>query len=292
MIQECHKLYWETDRPTFIDSLKQLLREKKAESEARGDTTVYIHLLFCMLCQVTASQTRAAIEEVFPEAVVTGMTETLFGSESYESMLRLNFTFMESAEVSILEYIGSPDLYREAGQELSRRIRRMHDVKAVALYCAGLSVDFHLFVRNLAQGNEDIPIFGATTGMFEFSADSDNRFSNFFTANEKNDTEQQYVIGRGMYRQGIVLAVFTGVDLHVQAEYVFGWKPLGKEMTITATHGDNCISRIDDIRPVEIYHRYLNVTPDENFVYNISEFPLAIKRNGCIIPRVPPRYDE
>ena len=292
MIQECHRLYWETDRPDFIAALKKLLREKKAESEARGDTTVYIHLLFCMLCQVTASQTRAAIEEVFPEAVVTGMTETLFATVDYESMLRLNFTFMESAEVSLLEYTGSPDLYHEAGLELSRRIRRMHDVKAVALYCAGLSVGFHRFVKNLAQGNEEIPIFGASTGMFELSADSNNRFSNLFTANEKNDTDQQYVIGRGVYRQGIVLAVFTGIDLHVQADYVFGWKPLGKEMTITATHGDNCISRIDAIRPVEIYHRYLNVTPDENFVYNISEFPLAIKRNGCLVPRVPPRYDE
>ena len=97
MIQECHRLYWETDRPDFIAALKKLLRKKKAESEARGDTTVYIHLLFCMLCQVTASQTRAAIEEVFPEAVVTGMTETLFATVDYESMLRLNFTFMESA---------------------------------------------------------------------------------------------------------------------------------------------------------------------------------------------------
>ncbi len=292
MIQECHRLYWKTDRPEFIASLKELLREKRAESEARGDATVYIHLLFCMLCQVTASQTRAAIEEVFPEAVVTGMTETLFGTESYVPMLRLNITFMESAEVSILEYTGSPDLYHEAGRELSRRIHRMHDVKAVALYCAGLSVDFHRFVNNLAQGNEDIPIFGASTGMFELSADSNNRFSNLFTINERNDTEQQYVIGRGMYRQGIVLAVFTGVDLHVRADYVFGWKPLGKEMTITDIRGENCISRIDDIRPVEIYHRYLNVLPDENFVYNISEFPLAIKRNGCLIPRVPPRYDE
>ena len=292
MIQECHKLYWETDRPAFISSVKKLLREKRAESEARGDSAVYIHLLFRLLCQVTASQTRAAIEEVFPEAVVTGMTETIYGSYSDESMLKLNINFMESADVTLLEYTGSPDLYQEAGVELGRRIRRMHDVKAVALYCSGLSVGFYRFVRNLAKGNEDIPIFGATAGMFELSADGNARFSNLFTLNEKNDVEQQYVIGSGMYRQGIVLAVFTGVDLHVKADYVFGWKPLGKEMTITATRGENCISRIDDILPVEVYHRYLNVIPDENFVYNISEFPLAIKRNDCIIPRVPPRYDE
>lgn len=37
---------------------------------------------------------------------------------------------------------------------------------------------------------------------------------------------------------------------------------------------------------------YLRVTPDENFVFNIAEFPLAIERNGCLIARVPPIHDD
>ena len=35
MIQECHRLYWKTDRPEFIASLKELLREKRAERTSR-----------------------------------------------------------------------------------------------------------------------------------------------------------------------------------------------------------------------------------------------------------------
>jgi len=90
----------------------------------------------------------------------------------------------------------------------------------------------------------------------------------------------------------VVVAVFSGADLHVQGDYVFGWKPLGKEMTVTATSGENVIATVDDMPAAEIYRRYLKVTPDENFVHNISEFPVALERNGLLIARVPPRYDE
>ena len=291
MIQESCTLRLETDRPAFIAKVKEVLWEKRAESDARADSAVYIHLLFRLLCKVTATQVRAAIAEIFPQAVVTGMSEALYGSDKNDSVLQMNMTFLEKSRIEQIEYTGSPTGYAKAGQELSTQIQAMADVKAVAIYCAGLSVDFYQFINHLTRDNPDIPFFGATAGMFEFSADG-HKLSNLFSFNEMNDVEKQYVIGQDMYRQGIVLAVFCGKDLQVKADYLFGWKGLGKEMTISATRGNNCISRIDNIRPTEIYHRYLNVIPDENFVYNISEFPLAIERNGCVIARVPPRYDE
>ncbi len=291
MIQESFTLRWETDRPAFIAKVKEVLWEKRAKSDARADSAVYIHLLFRLLCKVTATQVRAAIAEFFPQAVVTGMSEALYGSDKNDSVLQMNMTFLEKSRIEQIEYTGSPTGYAKAGQKLSAQIQAMADVKAVAIYCAGLSVDFYQFINHLTRDNPDIPFFGATAGMFEFSADG-HKLSNLFSFHEMNDVEQQYVIGQDMYRQGIVLAVFCGKDLQVKADYLFGWKGLGKEMTISATRGNNCISRIDNIRPTEIYHRYLNVIPDENFVYNISEFPLAIERNGCVIARVPPRYDE
>ncbi|SHK47250.1 Signal transduction histidine kinase [Selenomonas ruminantium] len=291
MIQEGFTIRWETDRPAFVAKVKEILWQKKAESADRQDNAVYIHLLFRLLCRVTATQVRTAIREVFPQAVVTGISEALYGSEKRDSVLQMNMTFLESSRVDLLEYTGSPDGYAVAGQELSAQIQAIADSKAAAIYCAGLSINFYQFINSLTKDTPDISYFGCTAGMFEFSADG-QKFNNLFSFNEMNDVEQQYVIGKDMYRQGIVLAVFSGKDLHVKTDYLFGWKELGKEMTITATKGNNCISLIDNMRPTEVYHRYLNVLPDENFVYNISEFPLAIERNGCTIARVPPRYDD
>ena len=54
MLQECHKIYWESDRADFIESVKKRLRRKKKESEQRQDSAIYIHLLFRLLSSDTA----------------------------------------------------------------------------------------------------------------------------------------------------------------------------------------------------------------------------------------------
>ena len=291
MLQECHKKYWESDRTDLIESVKRLLRRKKKESEQRGDTAIYIHLLFRLLSAETAREVLEAIVEIMPQAVVTGMTETIFVNEDMESMLRMNFTFFSHGSVKLMEYLGPSECYEEAGKTIAEKISRMPQVKAVGIYSAGPSTDFHKFVSCVSGANEEIPFFGATAGTFEFSADDRNRFRNLFFLDKYSDAEQ-YVVGTKVYYQGILLVLFSGEDLHVKVDYIFGWKPLGKEMTITGTCGHNCISRIDNMRPTEIFRRYLKVNPDENFVYNIYEFPLAIERNGCVMGRVAPRYDH
>ena len=292
MLQECQKIYWESDRADFIESVKKRLRRKKKESEQRQDSAIYIHLIFRLLSSDTARETREAIAEVMPEAVVTGMTETLYVNEDLESLLRLNITFLQRSRVKLMEYLGPPECYEEAGKTIGERISHLPMAKAVGIYSAGLSTDFHKFVSCVSSRNEEVPFFGATAGIFEFSADDRNRFSNLFFSDKYNDADQQYVVGKKVYYQGILLVVFIGEELHVKVDYIFGWKPLGKEMTITGTCGNNCISRIDNMRPTEIFRRYLKVNPDENFLYNIYEFPLAIERNGCVMGRVAPRYDN
>ncbi len=292
MLQECHKRYWESDRADLIESVKKLLRWKKKESEQRHDTAIYIHMLFRLISADTAREIREAIAEIMPEAVVTGMTETLYVNEDLESMLRMNITFLQSSRVQLLEYLGPPECYEEAGRTLGEKISHMSQVKAVGIYSAGLSTNFHKFVSGVACGNEEVPFYGATAGMFEFSADDSERFSNLFFFDKYNDTDQQYVVGKAIYYQGVMLVVFSGEELHVKVDYIFGWKPLGKEMTITGTCGQNCISRIDNMRPTEVFRRYLKVNPDENFLYNIYEFPMAVQRNGCSMGRVAPRYDH
>ncbi len=89
----------------------------------------------------------------------------------------------------------------------------------------------------------------------------------------------------------IVVAVFCGRDLTVRGDYVLGWKPLGKELTVTETLGKTCIVTLDDMPATEIYKHYLNVLPDENFLFNISEFPLMVERNSLSIARGPPVCD-
>ncbi|MCR5756677.1 MAG: response regulator [Selenomonas sp.] len=292
MIQEHYELSLQAGYDSFKVGLSHLLEQKAVEMVQRRDCAVYIHLLFCMMDKEVAEYVRKIIHEVLPQAVVSGMSETIFGTDKIEVSLKLNFVFFQHSQVHLLNCDGCPLDYAAAGRMLGQKLQEIPSVRAAAIFAAGMSTEFHKFVRGFAQLNEEVVIFGSTAGMFEYSADDKENRYNLHAANKKNRVEQQYVIGEQVYTFGVVVVVFSGADLHVQGDYVFGWKPLGKEMTVTATGGENVIATVDDMPAAEIYRRYLKVTPDENFVNNISEFPIAIERNGFLMGRVPPRYDE
>jgi hypothetical protein len=121
MLQECHKKYWESDREDFIESVKKLLRRKKKESDQRHDSAIYIHMLFRLISADTAKELREAIAEIMPEAVVTGMTETLFVNEDMESMLRMNITYLQHSRVKLMEYLGLPNAMKKPARPWERR---------------------------------------------------------------------------------------------------------------------------------------------------------------------------
>jgi len=292
MIQEHYELSLQAGYDSFKIGLNQLLEQKGDEMVQRQDRAVYIHLLFCMMDKEVAEYVRKTIHEVLPQAVVSGMSETIFGTDKTEVSLKLNFVFFSHSQVYLLNCDGCPLDYGAAGRMMGAKLQKISSVRAAAIFASGMSTEFHKFVRGFSQANEEVVIFGSTAGMFEYSADDRENRHNLHAFNKKNRVEQQYVIGENVYTFGVVVVVFSGADLHVQGDYIFGWKPLGKEMTVTATGGENVIAAVDDMPAAEIYRRYLKVTPDENFVNNISEFPIAIERNGFLMGRVPPRYDE
>lgn len=175
---------------------------------------------------------------------------------------------------------------------MGEMIRNQPHIKAVAVYCCRLGTEFSLFFNNLVRDNDNVVFFGASAGTFGNLEEVKTSSPNFLLIDRHNKQDSQFIIGDHVISQGIVIALFYGEELHVQGDYVLGWKPLGKEISITEAIGINCIARLDDMPATEIYHHYLRVTPDENFVFNIAEFPLAIERNGCLIARVPPIHDD
>ena len=88
------------------------------------------------------------------------------------------------------------------------------------------------------------------------------------------------------------MVAYSGENLHIISEYNFGWKPLGKEMRITETLGNNCLSKIDNIPAIEIYKKYLNIEPNKFLVFNTFDFPFVVNRGGLDASRVGTVYDE
>ena len=293
MIQKTYEvtLEGEHDRLAIWMRVMTLAEKIRQDPLYKNAKSVYIKVLLANVMEEQARNFTKKLHEAFPKASIAGMSLTLFGQKDWGRMLlRLSCFFFESSEVLVLEHAGTPQCYRTLGRQMGKRISTMEDVKGVEIFCTGgVNVDATKFVSGISEGNDEIPFFGAIAGSFEIEGLSKKQY-NIFKFSDRN--VGQFVLGKELYGDGIVLVVFSGRELRVRADYILGWKPLGRELTVTKIASNTCIARIDDMPAAEIYHRYLRVRADDKFLYNICEFPLMVERNGCLMARVPPCYDD
>jgi len=62
-------------------------------------------------------------------------------------------------------------------------------------------------------------------------------------------------------------------------------------MTITESDG-KLVKKIDGVRAIEIYQRYLKISNDNNFFHNVLEFPFLVERDNQTTARVPHFVDK
>ena len=292
MIQKNYRLDAEQGKPCFtlLPPLEKLLENIQKSDAYRKASSVYVKLLLGKVSTDTAKKMVRTVSRLLPNAVIAGTSLTLFGEHAEEVFLTVNCCFFEHSTVTLLEHDGCPEHYKTAGRHFGQRIARMKHVKGVEIFCAGLNIDVSRFVTGVTEKNEDVPFFGALAGIF---FDRHSHLGDSYQSIFNLETYvSYYIIGGKLYENGIVMIVFSGEDLHIKADYLLGWKPLGKELTVTRSVSKTCIATIDNIPATEIYKKYLNVQPDKNFLENICEFPLLVERNGCLLARVPPRYSR
>ena len=72
--------------------------------------------------------------------------------------------------------------------------------------------------------------------------------------------------------------------LRVYRDFIFGWEPIGREMTVTKVK-DNVIDRIDNYTPLAVFRHYLGNRITDALPGTGSAFPLLLKRDGHYIAR-------
>ncbi len=234
------------------------------------------------------------VRENFKNPKFTGMSSGgLLGFYKSSCVIILNFTFMNCAKATALYRKfdrSSKTLVQETVEfaKLARQeILKLTDVKAVEIYFAWIKASASTFIDVLSEGLEDIPIFGAIA-----NANAINNINDLVASNNMDTT---VVCDEGIV-PGISMMVYSGDDLYVYCEYVFGWEPIGRNMDVVACEitdqGGTALCSIDGKKPTEVYEKYLGVRADAAFVHNICEFPLIIERDGVYIGRTPSGYSE
>ncbi len=112
-----------------------------------------------------------------------------------------------------------------------------------------------------------------------------NNIEVFGMASAIDGNSKTFVFTReGIVKCGAIGALYCGDDLFFDIDYAFGWRPLGKEFTVTKVEG-NILEELDGIPALEIYKRYLKLENDNNFTANTVEFPLISDEHGRYIGR-------
>ncbi|MBO4916194.1 MAG: hypothetical protein J5449_13435, partial [Oscillospiraceae bacterium] len=231
------------------------------------------------------------IREAFPNLKVTGLSvytanppeivrdEFIFDNTP---MLRMSILFFERSTVRVLSYELDAADPSSVLERIRRELAATPRLKGVRVTISGFFLHVSGLLEKLTEGFEDIPFFGTMADV------------NFVTGAKSEpfvfDSEREY-------RHGVIFQLFTGEELHVDAQYIFGWKPIGKSMAITEsknelTMGDTAVATIDGAAPEEIYRKYLGVRFDRFLSLNCCEFPLVVERDGLLLGRTPFTFNE
>ncbi len=268
-------------------------------------------LIKCMTARFIDSDSKLIYKDFrqcLPKAKIVGISMTSFaiknltGNEDeipewakqvsffLENYLIISCCYFYSADIKIFEYdVTEVDDSNSLALELNQKFKAIPNLKGLELLYARGSESIVPTLEIFSRGLDDIPIFGAEAGTVNTKSISCICHS---TIESLQDNSTQYVFGEKYHEAGMIIIAYSGEDLHVKAEYNFGWKTLGKEMTITETLGINGIAKIDGVPAVEIYKKYLNVEPDEFLLFNEFDFPLVVNRGGLQASRVAVIYDE
>ena len=240
------------------------------------------------------------LKNEFPQLKITGISSgslsafyAIYTNNEVKQIVTLSFKLFLDSSIKLFfrpfdrENKNLESEVKNYALELRNELLAMHDLKCVELCFAWIKASASMFIDELSKGLEDIPIYGAIANA--------NRAElvNGYIATDNEDT---VVMADEFVGTGISVIAYCGSNLYVYMDYLFGWEPIGRFLDVTTCEtqrqGSVLVCTIDGEKPVDIYKKYLGVSPNSFFVSHISEFPLIIERNGMYIGRTPSGYNE
>lgn len=215
------------------------------------------------------------LNTIFPDACITGVSSANIAGPNYDIStfpLALSVTFFK--ETKLVQYDFDMDVTSAfvSGRIMHEHLLELEKVRCLQIFYTSHTISINSFLNEFKHHH--IPAFGAKAG--------------------RNITRENiaHVYGRKVYSNGFVVVVFMSDSLKLYMDNNLGWKPIGVEMVVTKTNGDNVIAEINKKPATDVYSKYLKVHPNQYFVENVCEFPLIIERQGLRMARVPAAYGE
>ena len=255
------------DRISFQNKVKDLRR-------CFLEKTVVFQVFYDKKRQKDAETIADVLNEFFPEARYFGCSSSSNikdGAFSRKSVIIICMVFeSDDTKVDILHYIFNDNTQVDVCDDLTRKIAERPWVKGVEMLITLRKMSSTYLCKRLSDTREDIAIFGGCAFCDELNRATVSVFSD-----------------NGMFSdEGAVFFLVGGKDLNIWTSFISGWKPLGKEMSITKAEG-NHLYELDGEAAYKVYKRYLKIENNDLFLRNALEFPLLCNINNSNILRLP-----
>ena len=207
----------------------------------------------------------------FPNAEILACmaAETVIeGSVACDGIL-VGFSAFESAQVEILGMPADKMTPKEMGQKLLARLDEIEHPKAVGVLLSDVTLDITDFLAEASKCSPEIKFFGGIS--------DEGRMG----------TKGKFFLTDGSFSSGLALVIYSGENLHVDTFYSFGWRPLGRAMTITKLETPYIVQEIDRRPAVEVYEKYLDIHNSDNLFWDALTFPICAQRDGEMMARHP-----
>ena len=214
------------------------------------------------------------IREMLPEALYRGCSSNgnIFTGKCSDKDILIVCTLTEypSTRMKILQYQLTDRTEQMVFEALKKELEENPWVKAVELLTTMRGMSMTNFCDDLSTIRNKVEIFGGGA----FSPDINDTAAIVFSSEG------------GCSDNSVVFNLIGGDCFHVKTMHVTGWKPLGRELLVTASEGNRLIEL--DHRPAyETYYKYLKIANNEDFFSNTLEFPFFYNHKGHEILRAP-----
>ena len=250
------------------DAFRDAVSEWKTHS---GSAPVLIHLFSDGADPADVTAACGIIDELMPEAVYVGASASgsiFAGRVSGEKLVVscLIFEKRDSYAKACLFPVKRENLsaFRTS---LHETMEGLGNVKAIEVMTTIDTIPIRE-VCGIIQEEvpEGIPVWGG--GAF-----GDNEFQAFL-----------FKKGEDFRHAGVLLTFIGGSDIHVQYDYVSGWKPLGYPLKVTRAE-EYVLHELDGQPAYQIYDHYLRIPNDDHIFYNALEFPFAVQHEDRTLLR-------
>ena len=239
-------------------------------------------LLFHVFCETVDKERIRTVcdylEKYFPDAEYIGCTTSgnIVSGDKGKSDICVSCTMFEYPDTQYRVFqLPIEEHSLEVGQRLKKYIEDNPWVKSVELLTTINGISMTKFCESFTDCRKDVCIFGG--GAYS----PDLSWNNGFVFSK----------GHEMMDQGVVLLMTGGDDFHLVTMHITGWKPLGREFTVTKAQ-DSRLYELDGQPAFDVYYKYLHINNDENFFENSLEFPIFYKYHGIDILRAPSSSNE